>query len=410
MDGITEPAPPPGAGADADPGERSGRGRRPGIDVSILSSGHDVADARLHRHCAALRRAGLSVEVIARGAVPDAPADTLFRQRRPHGIAGRGVQALLLPSLARGRVIVTLDPDLVLAARLRRALSHRHRLAVDLHEDYLALLADRAWARGVAGALARAWVRAAIALSRRADLTVVADDHVPPGSAARRLVVRNLPDLAMLPPRSEPGPTPRAVYVGDVRRSRGLFTMLRAAELAPDWEFDIVGPVSPRDREELDRWRATSAAAPRVRLHGRLPPAAAWRVAEGAWVGLSLLHDTPAFDRAIPSKLYEYLACGLPVLTSPLPRSAELIARSGAGTVADGGEQAARLLTAWSSDRRAELAAYRAAAADWSDRSPDAPAAGNPYDWFAASVTELVIAARHGAGAALRTPDAANPA
>jgi hypothetical protein len=36
-------------------------------DVTILSSGHDVADARLHRHCAALHRAGLRVEVLARG-------------------------------------------------------------------------------------------------------------------------------------------------------------------------------------------------------------------------------------------------------------------------------------------------------------------------------------------------------
>ena len=37
-------------------------GHRP--DVSVLSTGHDVADARLHRICAALLRRGLSVEVV----------------------------------------------------------------------------------------------------------------------------------------------------------------------------------------------------------------------------------------------------------------------------------------------------------------------------------------------------------
>jgi glycosyltransferase involved in cell wall biosynthesis len=366
---------------------------RSAVDVSILSSGHDVADARLHRHCAALRRAGLTVEVIARGAATDAPDGTLFRRRRPRGMAARGVQALLLPAFARGRVIVTLDPDLVLAARLRRVLSHRRRLAVDLHEDYLALLRDRAWARGAAGVVARAWVRASIALSRHADLTVVADEHVPPDAAHSRLVVRNLPDLSMLPAASAPGPRPRAIYVGDVRRSRGLFTMLRLAELAPDWVFDIVGPVSPGDRGELDQWLATSPAAPRVRLHGRQPPAAAWRLAEGAWLGLSLLQDTPAFQAAIPSKLYEYLACGLPVLTSPLRRSYELVRHSGAGTVAADAEAAANLLNAWSSSGGWELAAYRAAASNWADRARDARE-GNPYDNFAASVTALVSQTR----------------
>jgi hypothetical protein len=32
--------------------------------VTVLTSGHDVADARLHREVAALRRAGLRVEVL----------------------------------------------------------------------------------------------------------------------------------------------------------------------------------------------------------------------------------------------------------------------------------------------------------------------------------------------------------
>ncbi|NUR30435.1 MAG: hypothetical protein HOV83_32045, partial [Catenulispora sp.] len=41
---------------------------RAGVDVSIITGGHDVADARLHRLAAALRRAGLAVEVIGLGA------------------------------------------------------------------------------------------------------------------------------------------------------------------------------------------------------------------------------------------------------------------------------------------------------------------------------------------------------
>lgn len=356
-------------------------------DVTILSSGHDVADARLHRHCAALHRAGLSVEVLARGGAQDAPEHADFRPVAARGIVGRGVEALTLPGRARGRVLVTLDPDLIPAARLRRALAPSRRLAVDVHEDYVALLDDRAWARGAVGVIAKAWARTAIALSRGADLTVVADEHVPPLTAANRLVVRNLPDLRLLPKPTEPDAQPRALYIGDVRESRGLFTMLRAIELAPAWQLDIVGPVAARDRERLDQWQAASDAASRVRLHGRMPPQSAWRLASGAWAGLSLLHSTPAFESAIPSKIYEYLACGLPVLTTPLRRAAELVEQAGGGAVAADAEAAAAVLNGWSGGESDDFALRRKAAADWSERSLAEP---SPYDRFAAAIADLV--------------------
>jgi len=368
-------------------------GREEALDVTILSSGHDVADARLHRHCAALHRAGLRVEVIARGQAADAPEHAVFRPAAARGIAGRGMQALMLPGRAHGRVLVTLDPDLIPAARLRRGLSHGRRLAVDMHEDYVALLADRAWAHGAAGAVAKTWARTAIALSRRADLTVVADQHVPPIEAAHRLVVRNLPDLTLLPPPAEPDERPRALYIGDVRESRGLFTMLRTIELAPDWELDIVGPVAARDRERLAEWRSTSSAAARVRMHGRMPPLTAWRLAAGAWAGLSLLHSTPAFESAIPSKIYEYLACGLPVLSTPIRRAAELVEQAGAGAVVADPEAAAATLNTWSANRDGVFELCRKSAREWSQRDLTAT---NPHDSFAAAIADLVAQTRRG--------------
>jgi glycosyltransferase involved in cell wall biosynthesis len=364
---------------------------RPQIDVSLLSSGHDVADARLHRHCAALRRAGLRVEVIAKGRAEDAPAETEFRSIQPRGFAGRGVKALTLPTKARGRVLITMDPDLIPAARARRLFGYGRRLAVDLHEDYVALLDDRAWAKGAAGKVAKIWARSAISLSRGADLTVVADQHVPPEKAGRRLVVRNLPDLTLLPERGELDETPRALYVGDVRESRGLFTMLEAIEQAPEWTLDVVGPVAARDKERLDTWLASSPAAARVRMHGRMPPAAAWRLACGAWAGMSLLHSTPAFESAIPSKIYEYLACGMPVLSSPIKRAAELVDKAGAGAVVADAAEAGATLRAWSGESRAEFELLRNAAREWAERDLGAT---NPHDLLAEAVAQLVANAR----------------
>jgi glycosyltransferase involved in cell wall biosynthesis len=149
--------------------------------------------------------------------------------------------------------------------------------------------------------------------------------------------------------------------------------------------------VAERDRDRLRAWQSASPAADRVRLHGRMPPEAAWRLARGAWAGLSLLHSTPAFESAIPSKIYEYLACGIPVLTSPIRRAAELVEKAGAGAVAISAEEAGATLRSWSGQGRPEFELLRGAARAWAERDLDAV---NPHDRFAEAVAELLAQTR----------------
>jgi glycosyltransferase involved in cell wall biosynthesis len=357
--------------------------------VSIVSSGHDVADARLHREVAAAVAAGLRVEVLGLGSASDGPAGAAVSARpRPRGVASRLALALAQPWRARGRVLLTLDPDVVPAALLAARL-RRRRLVVDLHEDYAALSRDRAWARGLAGRVTRAGVRGVLAAARHADLVVVADEHVPPRTAPARLVVPNAPAGAYLPEPCDPGPVPRAVYIGDVRRSRGLPVMLAAVEAAPGWELDVVGPVAAADQGWLDSWIATSPAASRVRFHGRRPPEQAWALARGAWVGLSLLDDTPAFRDAVPSKLYEYLAAGLAVATTPLPRAAAIVTESAAGVVVRDADALSATLRGWA-ERPESLLPLRSSAGTWA-RAAFAGASG--YDVLAQRLSALAGAA-----------------
>jgi glycosyltransferase involved in cell wall biosynthesis len=45
---------------------------------------------------------------------------------------------------------------------------------------------------------------------------------------------------------------------------------------------------------------------------------------DGALAGLSLLHDEANFRHSMPTKVVEYMARGVPVVTTPLPAAAEL--------------------------------------------------------------------------------------
>ncbi len=368
----------------------TGRSDRP--EVSVLTSGHDVADARLHREVAALHRAGLTVEVLGLGDEASAPAGVSVRTWARGGMVTRGVRALRLPFQAQGGVFLVLDPDVVPAALLAGRL-RRRRVVADVHEDYVALLNDRAWATRGRGLLQRL-ARWCVGLSGRASLTVVADDHVPPQQerCRQRFVVRNLPDAATLPvPAPIPAHPPlRAVYVGDVRASRGLRTMIDAVAQAPGWELDIIGPVAPGEADWLAARLLADGLADdeetaRIHLHGRMPPAQAWTIATGASVGMLLVEETPAFRDAVPTKLYEYLASGMALLATPLPRVAPFVTDTGAGALVDSADAAARQLRDWANDPVA-LATARQAALGWAAENL---VGVSPWDELAAKVAVL---------------------
>lgn len=370
------------------------------IDISIISSGANLADARLHRLTRALLNAGLRVEIFAPGFIKDAPQIEATSQnlviRKPWSadnwsktsLLARYYRSRLFAMRANGKILYAISPEAVAPSFARVKFSGR-KLAVDFFEDYLRLLKDRAWSNkffGVVGWIAKSDTRSALWFARRADLTTVADIQVPPFDARNRLVVRNLPDLSLLTKSGERGAVPRAIYIGDLRQSRGLHAMLRVAEISRDWEFDFVGGVAADDQEYVDRWFAkNSSAISRVRFHGRLPPNESWKFAQGAWVGLSLLEPTPAFIEAIPSKLYEYMSVGLASISTPLPRCIELQATSNFGAIESTPEDVATRLEYWKNNPN-ELDQIRGQVAEWSAKNLQSD---QEYANFAAEMAKL---------------------
>ncbi len=350
-------------------------------DVSIISSGATLADARLHRIANALTRDGLTVELFAPGSPSDAPDRVTLRNvHQGRGFVWRMHRAFYSPWRANGRIIYCLAPE-AQSFTWMAAIVKRRIYCADVYEDYLTLLQDRSWAKryfGILGRIGSLVAQSGTLITARAKLTTVADAQVPPFNARERIVLRNLPDASHLTPSGQRDATPRAIYIGDVRTSRGLQTMLGAAVLAPNWHFDIVGPISEQDSQWVHQWQANhQEAATRVIFHGRMAPQKSWEFARGAWVGLSLLTPTPAFLAAVPSKLYEYMAVGLATITTSLPRSASLIEESRSGAVADSGPDVAELLNKWERDPEL-LDQLRQHGLHWASRHLDSGAEYGP--------------------------------
>lgn len=109
-----------------------------------------------------------------------------------------------------------------------------------------------------------------------------------------------------------------ALYQGSIN-DRLDFELLRGlADALPDWRFSFCGRVAA----DAAGWDALKAL-PNVDYHGVLSPEQIAELAGRATVGLIPFIDDGLMRRSLPLKAYEYLACGLPVVTVPIDSLAE---------------------------------------------------------------------------------------
>ncbi len=322
------------------------------ISVSIIAMGRSINNARLQRTLQSLVSGGLTVEVFATGLPSEAPRGIVFHPLRKKNRFERVYSSWLIPWRATGDVLFTTDPESVLSLFIIAKL-RKKKWGVDVREDYLLLMKDRVWANGFQKFIAKCVAQIAVKISAKADLTVVVDDWIKPLQARNRVVIANDPDPSFLPEPTAAATSPTAIYIGDVRKSRGLWNMLGALEKAPKWKMVIIGDVVSGDLQKLETWRNTSKASSRVEFLGAMAPLDAWKYVEGVWVGLALLEETPAFLLAWPTKIGEYLACGLPVIATDLPRASAVLHSNGAGRLVTNESQVAtsdavsKILNSW---------------------------------------------------------------
>jgi glycosyltransferase involved in cell wall biosynthesis len=165
--------------------------------------------------------------------------------------------------------------------------------------------------------------------ARRADLVLASAPALAErmrGLSSNVLYAPNVADHELFASALGPGPVdpalealphPRIVFTGAIVATKldlGLITEL--ARLRPHWRFVLVGPVGPGDpRTDVSALRdRTNIVMPGARAYGDLP--AVLRGADAAFIPYS---QNPLTRSVFPMKVYEYLAAGLPVVSTPLP-------------------------------------------------------------------------------------------
>jgi glycosyltransferase involved in cell wall biosynthesis len=140
-----------------------------------------------------------------------------------------------------------------------------------------------------------------------------------------------VPNQTLVPAAVPPPGTDRVVYLGAITLARGAAEMVAVARLlAPEGiRVELIGSADAASQPLLEKAVADGA----LDWAGFTPNDAALAKLPGALAGLSLLHDEPNYRHSMPTKVIEYMAHGLPVVTTPNPPAAELVTRHQCGTV-----------------------------------------------------------------------------
>jgi glycosyltransferase involved in cell wall biosynthesis len=299
--------------------------------VVVCTIVHHPADARIyHRQIRALLDTGHQVTYIApvgtqncaERSWPDLQVVSVPRAVGRRRLAAlRAAREQLASHAPDADLLLIHDPELLLV--LPRPRRRRPPTVWDVHEDTAAALSTKPWLPRPLRPVAAVAVRTAERIAERRMHLILAERGYVSRFRRPHPVVPNttyVPDAP--PPQAPPGDDRRVVYVGHLSPDRGVGDMIELARLLRPQGItvDLIGPADGRARAQIEPARAEGL----LRWHGFVPNDQAMPMMDGALAGLSLLHDEPNFRHSLPTKVVEYMARGVPVVTTPLPAAAAL--------------------------------------------------------------------------------------
>ncbi|MEX1198146.1 MAG: glycosyltransferase [Pseudohongiellaceae bacterium] len=232
------------------------------------------------------------------------------------------------------------DPELIPVGLV---LSLRSRLVVyDMHENVPEQIKHKSWIPRVLRNIFSTLIMSFERLVLNRFYVVMAEDSYLAAYPwiKKKVAVLNFPKVEALRKIRESkrkNEYPTLGYIGGITEHRGAFVMLRIVKAIRDnglpVKLVLVGPIdtsvanSDEFKVALDEgW---------LDHRGRLPPKDGWAVMASCEIGLALLQPVGNYVESYPTKMFEYMALGLPVVVSKFPLYQSVIEKHKCGICVD---------------------------------------------------------------------------
>ncbi|UPT66162.1 MAG: glycosyltransferase [Sphingobacteriales bacterium JAD_PAG50586_3] len=301
--------------------------------ICHLTSVHKPYDVRIFlKECRSLASAGHQVHLV----VPSEKTGTEVKDgvtihfvKKPTGRKERFLQTGKLVVEVGLKTEATVfhlhDPELLVWVGKLKNLNKK--VIYDAHEDLPRQIAGKPWiAKPIRKFVGTVSEMGENRYAKKVDAIVTATPHI-----AERFIkinpntinINNYPLLEEFPVGQEkkPAAKPYVIYVGGIMRSRGAVEMIKALEwvdvkllLAGTFESDAL----LEECKQLPGWK-------NVEYVGFVGRGEVSRLILGALAGLVVLHPLDSYKQALPIKMFEYAAAGVPVIASNFPFWEKLI-------------------------------------------------------------------------------------
>lgn len=310
--------------------------------VCLLTTVHPPTDIRVfHKEAVSLAKAGYSVTLIATEAVPGihegvilVPLPKPFNRFTRMTLGSfRGLVAALR---SMSRIIHIQDPELIFAALVMKILGRM--VIYDVHEDFAQATLARHWVPtpfrrllGVTGQLAER-ISAFFFDAIIAATPTIANRF---RSHPRIVTVCNYPLLDEIQPVTGETTMDAVICAGVISENRGALVMLEAIRKLNETRkvrLLLAGKFSPENfkstLEKHSGWK-------HVEYLGFLDRPGLASALQRASAGLVILNPEERFKVALPTKMFEYMAAGIPVIASDFPLWRNIVDESHCGILTE---------------------------------------------------------------------------
>ena len=223
----------------------------------------------------------------------------------------------------RARIYHFHDPELLPLGLIIKLLTRRC-VVYDMHEDVKAHALSKTWYPVVARTVLAYGLRMLekLILPFLDGVIVAAPSLVP--IYERSVIVRNYPIVSESPTVRRTGRDRKGtvlIYLGAISEKRNPFVYLEALRILGnkhrDVRLSLVGPVYPAEfAAELDRRIRNLGLDGRVEVTGQVRFDEGQRRVSESDIGLCVIQSDPNYIDALPTKMFEYMVHGKPVVVS----------------------------------------------------------------------------------------------
>jgi glycosyltransferase involved in cell wall biosynthesis len=304
--------------------------------IAVISTVHDTYDTRIfYKQIESLRRCFQLVYFSPVTGAPD--RDWILPLHRSRSKWGR-----LRTQLSLIRRLPQIKAELLPLGILLRFMGKR--VVWDMHEDTYNDIKTKPYLAPAIRTIAAVIYRLIQWFAYRTlNGFILAEDkyadyfpHSP-----KTCVVHNYPLLDRLAAHSEAAKQPDTiVYIGSISSNRGIYQLLEIVEKLrvhiPTVRLVLIGPFTDHALEtNVCELIAQRGLARNIAILGKVKNVDAYPLIARCMVGVALLLPEPNFAKSLPTKMFEYMALGLPVVVSNFPLWAGIVAEHDAGCAVD---------------------------------------------------------------------------